>query len=59
MHGLTRGAMKFKATSHDAKRFYDGLKAPYGPQPFGSASLISADKLQLPTTKKQNLGQMG
>ncbi|XP_059829770.1 uncharacterized protein LOC132396204 isoform X2 [Hypanus sabinus] len=41
--------------SHDTKRFYDALKAMYGPQSSGSSPLLSADGTRLLTEKKQIL----
>lgn len=43
------------ADSHDIKRFYDALKAVYGPQSSGSSPLLNADETQLLTEKKQIL----
>ena len=43
------------ANRQDTKRFYDALKAVYGPQPSGSSPLLSADGSTLLTDKKQIL----
>ncbi|KAL8576902.1 hypothetical protein ACOMHN_064686 [Nucella lapillus] len=43
------------ADRHDTKRFYDALKAVYGPQSSGSSPLLSADGSTLLTDKKQIL----
>ena len=43
------------ADRQDTKRFYDALKAVYGPQPSGSSPLLSADGSTLLTDKKQIL----
>ncbi|XP_063587786.1 uncharacterized protein LOC134765037 [Penaeus indicus] len=43
------------ADRHDLKRFYDALKAVYGPQSKGSSPLLSADGSTLLTEKKQIL----
>jgi hypothetical protein len=43
------------ADSNNTKRFYDALKAVYGPQPTGSSPLLTADGTQLLTEKKQIL----
>ncbi|KAL8596595.1 hypothetical protein ACOMHN_034966 [Nucella lapillus] len=43
------------ADRHDTKRFYDALKAVYGPQTSGSSPLLSADGSTLLTDKKQIL----
>ena len=43
------------ADRHDSKRFYDALKAVYGPQCSGSSPLLSADGNTLLTDKAQIL----
>ena len=43
------------ADNHDSKRFYDTLKALYGPQRSGSSPLLSADGTRLLSEKKQIL----
>ena len=43
------------ADSHDSKRFYDALKAVYGPQSSGTSPLLNADGTQLLIEKKQIL----
>ena len=43
------------ADRHDTKRFYDALKAVYGPQSSGSSPLLSADGSTLLIDKKQIL----
>ena len=54
---LTKKAEEIQAYAdrHDTRRFYDALKALYGPQPSGSSPLLSADGAQLLTEKKQIL----
>ncbi|XP_063594922.1 craniofacial development protein 2-like [Penaeus indicus] len=70
-HRLTKARLKFivqpkrrpqgadeiqgYADRHDIKRFYDALKAVYGPQSTGSSPLLSADGSTLLTDKKQIL----
>ncbi|KAL8577837.1 hypothetical protein ACOMHN_054587 [Nucella lapillus] len=44
---------------HDIKRFYDALKAVYGPQSSGSSPLLSADVMQLLTEKQHILERWG
>jgi len=43
------------ADRHDTKRFYDALKAVYGPQSSGSSPLLSAEGSTLLTDKKRIL----
>ncbi|KAK3885594.1 hypothetical protein Pcinc_010186 [Petrolisthes cinctipes] len=43
------------ADRHDTKRFYDALKAVYGPPSCGSLPLLSADRTTLLKDKKENL----
>ncbi|XP_078283870.1 LOW QUALITY PROTEIN: misshapen-like kinase 1 [Rhinoraja longicauda] len=43
------------ADSHDTRRFYDALKAVYGPQSSGSSPFLNADGTQLLAEKKQIL----
>ena len=43
------------ADRQDTRRFYNALKAVYGPQPSGSSPLLSADRSALLTDKKQIL----
>ncbi|KAL8575860.1 hypothetical protein ACOMHN_014865 [Nucella lapillus] len=43
------------ADRHVTKRFYDALKAVYGPQSSGSSPLLSTDGSTLLTDKKQIL----
>ncbi|XP_076464785.1 uncharacterized protein LOC143296639 [Babylonia areolata] len=45
------------ADSHDTKRFYNVLKAVYGPQSSGSSLLLNTDGAQLLTEKEQILEQ--
>ena len=43
------------ADCHDTKRFYDSIKALYGPIPTGTSPLLSVDGSQLVTEKDQIL----
>ena len=40
------------ADRHDTKKFYDALKAVYGPQSSGSSPLLSSDGTTILTDKK-------
>ena len=39
------------ADTHDSKRFYDALKAVYGPQSSGTSPLLNVDETTLITNK--------
>ena len=47
------------ADKYDIKRFYDALKAVYGPRSSGSFPLLSSDVSKLLTEKKLILEEMG
>ena len=49
--------IKKYADTHDSKRFYDVLKAAYGPQPSSTSPLLNVDGATLITDKPANLNR--